>query len=167
MLIRQLGAADAEQFQSLRLEGLTTDPDAFLRSYDEEAAQAIELIRERLEKNAVLGGFDDSGKLRGVIGFSQGEAAKTRHITTIWGMYVAGAARGTGLASRLLDTAIARSLPHSRSIRLAVAATNTTARRLYERKGFSQWALEHGAFLVDGKLQDLVWMRLDPQQEPG
>ncbi len=159
MLIRQLDAADAAAFRQLRLEGLRDHPEAFGASHDEEAALPLTDFADRLAANLVLGGFD--GDLQGCIALARGRSAKTRHIATIWGVYVRPAARGTGLAARLLDAVIARGLEDCRSLRLSVSATNQPARRLYQRAGFTDWALDREALLVDGIFRDEILMRLD------
>ena len=161
MLIRQLTATDAEGFRAIRLEGLHRHPEAFGAAFGEEARLSPADFAARLADTLVLGGFDAAGTMQGVIGLARDPAAKSRHIATIWGMYVRPPARGTGLAARLLDAAMAAAFRGCRSIRLSVAATNQPAQRLYRRAGFTAWATDREALLIDGRFHDEILMRRD------
>ncbi|KKM25778.1 hypothetical protein LCGC14_1591530 [marine sediment metagenome] len=136
-------------------------PEAFGASYDDEAKLPLDLISERLSTGAVFGGFGSERTLEGVTGLMKGQSEKVRHIATIWGMFVRPAARGTGLSSQLLRTAIDEAFGDRRSIRLSVVSVNETARRLYQRSGFVEWAIDRAALCVDGVFYDEVLMRLD------
>jgi hypothetical protein len=65
MLIRRLCPNDAKAFKALRLEGLSLNPEAFGASYAEEADQPLERFADRLAADAVFGGYDNTGALRG------------------------------------------------------------------------------------------------------
>lgn len=167
MLIRQLAATDADAFRTIRLDGLRRHPEAFGASFEEESRLPLADFATRLRADTVWGGFDEAGTMQGVIGLARDRMAKCRHIATIWGMYVRPPARGTGLAARLLDAATAEGLRNGRSIRLSVAATNRPAYRLYRRAGFTDWARDREALLVDGRFHDEILMRLDhPPLDP-
>lgn len=162
MFVRRLDDNDAADFQSIRLEGLRSHPEAFGSSYDDEAELPLPLISQRLTAGAVFGGFRNNQGLEGIIGVrKKGRSEKVRHIAVIWGMFVRPTARGTGLSSQLLHAAIGEGFRDCRSIRLSVVSTNEAARRLYQRAGFAEWAVERGALLVNGALYDEVLMRLD------
>lgn len=161
MLIRRLAVEDAAQFQDLRLEGLRSHPEAFGASYEDEAALPLTRVSQRLSAGVVIGGFGGDGALEGMIGVMKGQGEKVRHIATIWGMFVRPHARATGLSSQLLKTAIVEASTDCRSIRLSVVSTNVAARRLYQRAGFSEWAVDSASLFVNGIFHDEVLMRLD------
>lgn len=161
MQIRRLGGEDTHTFRQIRLEGLRLHPEAFGASFEDEAAQPFDVFSKRLVKNTVFGGFNTNGSLQGVCGIRKVKAAKIRHIATIWGMYVTPPSRGSDLARRLLDAAIREAIIDCRSIRLSVGASNEAARRLYQRSGFKEWALDSEALLVSGVFHDEVLMRYD------
>ncbi|MCG6113258.1 MAG: GNAT family N-acetyltransferase [Paracoccus sp.] len=163
MLVRRLSEADAVQFQTIRLEGLACHPEAFGASHEDEAELPLTLISQRLSAGVVFGGFRGDHALEGVVGVMKGQSQKVRHIATIWGMYVCPTARGTGLSSILLKAAVDEASRDCRSIRLSVVSTNLAARRLYQRAGFTEWAVDTAALFVSGCFHDEVLMRLDTE----
>ena len=165
-VLRRLGAADAEPYRRLRLEGLRSHPEAFAASFDAEASRPLEWFAERLERNAVFGGWQDVSALVGVIGLHIPDAAKSRHKGELWGLFVTPEARGTGLASALLARAIEYAAPAVEEICLSVATTNGAAVRLYEKAGFRQFGLERRALKVDGRYYDELLMALPLRAVP-
>ena len=121
----------------------------------------MERVAARLAQSIVFGGYDGAGSLRGIIGLRAETAPKIKHIATIWGMYVTASARGTGLAQRLVQTAVADARRSARSLRLSVVTTNAPAIRLYASAGFKSWAVDKDALCVDGVFFDEALMRLD------
>ncbi|SFD45872.1 Protein N-acetyltransferase, RimJ/RimL family [Sulfitobacter brevis] len=163
MLVRRLSGEDAAEFQALRLEGLKHHPEAFGASYEDEVALPLSLVSQRLSAGVVIGGSCDGHALDGMIGVMMGQSEKVRHIATIWGMYVRPQARGTGLSSELLKTAIAEATPSCRTIHLSVVSTNEAARRLYQRAGFVEWAVDSEALFANGSFHDEILMRLSAE----
>lgn len=161
MFIRRLSAKDATAFHALRLEGLQRHPEAFGASYEDEAFQPLEWVVERLAATMVFGGYDTTGALRGVIGLRQEAAPKTKHRTTIWGVYVSAGSRGTGLAPQLVQAAITAARGTCTTVLLAVVSSNLSARRLYERAVFTLRAVDRKALCVNGTFHDKALMRLD------
>ena len=162
--VRRLGAPDAAGYRALRLEGLAGHPEAFGASWEEEAARPLAWFAERLERNAVFGGWTGGGpELAGVAGLLVPEAAKLRHKGVLWGMYVRPPARRTGMGAALL----ARVLDHARGaveeVRLTVVASNAAAVRFYEAAGFETYGVERRALKVAGRHHDeaLMALRLD------
>ena len=158
--VRRLGAADAAAYRDLRLEGLAGAPEAFGAAWEEEAARPLAWFAERLERNAVFGGWagGDAAMMGGVAGLLVPEAAKLRHKGVLWGLYVRQRARGTGLGAAL----VARVLEHARGVveevRLSVVASNAAAVRLYETAGFERYGLERRALKVAGRHHDEALM---------
>ncbi|MEU4288804.1 GNAT family N-acetyltransferase [Kribbella sp. NPDC026596] len=72
-------------------------------------------------------------------------------VLTINGLAVAESARGRGVASALLAAATAEGrLRDARKISLHVHSTNTAARRLYERHGYTIEGTHPNEFLIEG-----------------
>lgn len=161
MFVRRLSHEDAKAFQALRLEGLKLHPEAFGASYEDETLQPLKQVAERLAANIVFGGYDASGKLCGVLGLRQETAPKIKHIATIWGVYVSPDGRGTGLASQLVQAAVAEARGSCAAVQLSVVTSNESAIRLYERSGFKLWAVDKNALRIDGIFHDEALMRLD------
>jgi ribosomal protein S18 acetylase RimI-like enzyme len=161
VVIRRLGAPDATDYRELRLEGLAGSPEEFGASWDEEAARPLAWFAERLERNAVFGGWaagDRGPVLDGVAGLLVPDGAKLRHKGLIWGVYVRPSARRAGLGAALL----ARVLDHARGaveeVRLSVVASNGAAIRFYEAAGFEAYGVERRALKVAGRYHDEVLM---------
>lgn len=170
--IRWLNPSDASAFQTLRLAGLRASPSAFGSSYEEEKDRALALIEARLAPSpdqGVLGAFA-GGQLVGMLGIRRQDGLKTRHRMALWGVYVAPAFRGQGIAQALLARAVAfaRQVPGAVQIQLSVNAANASAIRLYEQAGFHAYGTEPAALLVDGALHDELLMqhRLHPAAQP-
>ena len=160
--VRRLGGADAAAYRDLRLEGLAGHPDAFAASWEEEAARPLSWFAERLERNAVFGGWAGAGDadMAGAAGLLVPDAAKLRHKGVLWGLYVRPRARRSGLGAAL----VARVLEHARGaveeVRLSVVASSAPALRLYEAAGFERYGLERRALKVAGRHHDEALMAM-------
>ena len=142
-------------YRAIRLEALQDEPHAFGASYADAIAKPDAFWRSRLEQaqeqvdNWLL--FARKGdQLVGMIGaFTQEDA----HIAEIISVYVSPAARGHGVAQRLM-AAILDELAGSAVVekaRLVVNIEQLPALSLYKRFGFEIVAQE-AAVLGDGKL---------------
>ncbi len=130
--IEQFGAEEWERLKAIRLRALQEAPDAFGSSYERESAFTAETWAERLSGSwwrvAVIDG-GDAGLV--CVRVEEGRA----HLLSMW---VAPEARGRGVASRLVDAAVA----HAREVgvdevELWCVDHNTAARALYASKGFT------------------------------
>ena len=164
--IRVLTAADAPAFLALRQRALRDHPEAY-HSTAEEWEVPVAHAEARLAENLVFGGFSD-GVLVGIVtlALAARPGRKLRHKAEIWNVYVDPAQRGTGLARRLMQDAIAEARRRGlAAIVLSVSAGNLPALRLYESLGFRVFGVEPGAVrLPDGRSLDDVLMQLDLDQ---
>jgi ribosomal protein S18 acetylase RimI-like enzyme len=158
---RRLGGSDVSAYRQIRLQALRERPEAFGAAWEEEQALPESRFVERLEHGHVIGSFSDMGTLVGTIGIARSQGQKTRHIGSIWGMYVQPPARGKGLARLLLNIALKEVGTSLRSLRLSVESNNLPAIRLYEFVGFTTWALEKEALKIGDVFHDEMLMRLD------
>lgn len=165
--IRKLDAGDVQAYRALRLRAVREHPEAFLASYEEEAARTEAEDRQRLMEKAerdddfVLGAFEQ-GELVGMVGVARlsPHRAKGRHRALLWGMYVAPQARrrrwGEQLMNAALDT-VSRA-EGIELVQLAVGSENPSARALYERLGFEAFGVEKRAMKLGERWIDEVWM---------
>ena len=162
--VRKLGPADAESFQSLRLQALREDPIAFASSYEDERDTPLDTVARRLvpgDDRAIVGAFD-RGQLVGLAAWHREEMRKMHHKGFVWGVYVRQSHRGRGLGRRLLEAviAMARRSPGILVLNLTAYADNHAAIALYESLGFVIYGREQAALCVDGTLHDDVHMAL-------
>ena len=142
--VRRLRPGDALSFRALRLAALTTDPDAFGASLEEEAAITVEQMADRLAANMVFGAFsigeqNGEGSLDGFTAYRRERTAKERHKALVWGFYVAPEARRRGVGRALMATLVAHARADAgvEALRLHVATTNPAAIGLYRQAGFT------------------------------
>ena len=162
VILRELRPDDADAYRPLRLEALRDVPSAFASSYEEESARDPAATRERLRAGpdgATFGAFLD-GRLVGTSTIFRLPRLKERHKAYLVGMYVAPAARRTGVGRALVAAVLerARSMPGVRQVLLGVEAGNAPARALYEAFGFEAFGYERDALIVDGVAYDEVHM---------
>jgi len=162
--VRLLTAEDAEAWFALRREMLVDTPHSYLASPEDDSFTTVEVVRERLSnapESVVFGAFVEGG-LVGAVGLFREERVKTRHRAWIWGVYLAPTARGRGLATGMMEAAVAhgRALEGVDQLCLTLSARAPEARRLYERVGFTRWGVEPRALQLDGRLLDEVHMVL-------
>lgn len=152
--IIELAPEDWEQFRTLRLEALRLEPQAFGSTYADQVNQPPDFWEGRLRK--VLASDNDGlrfacldQRLVGMIGWFREPRASSAIIV---GTYVSRFARGSGVATALLD-AILQDLCARDGIDTATLTVNraqTAAVALYEKFGFSISA-ETNELLGDGK----------------
>ncbi|WP_240948486.1 GNAT family N-acetyltransferase [Bacillus sp. RO1] len=152
--MRILSKEDAEPFQKLRLESLVKEPTSFASSYEEELHRSLNEIKNRIPENqdSFIYGLFDSEILVGITGFHREDKLKFKHKGFIWGVYVTEEFRGKGYSKQLLEHTLtkAKNIPGLKQIQLTVAATNTSAKKLYESYGFEVFGYEKSALYVDG-----------------
>jgi len=154
--IRRLVPADADAFRTLRLEALTTAPEAFGSSPEEEAARPMDLVRSRLDAalpDAVFGAFagDD---LVGIAGFALSQGIKKRHKGLLWGVFVRAGWRDRGTGAQLVRAVIDHACNHVLLLQASVVTTNGSARRVYDRLGFILYGIERRALRVADAFHD-------------
>ncbi|MGD8379396.1 MAG: GNAT family N-acetyltransferase [Gammaproteobacteria bacterium] len=130
------------------------------RDIDEELAHAIWMEGADSRVSVAL---DDQGMLLGTAKAGRNYMGPGSHVAT--GSYmVTATARGKGVGAALAQDSItwARGRGFRTMVFNAVVSTNTVARRLWQRLGFSDVGLIKSAFrLPDGGFADLVVMQKD------
>ncbi|WP_299771520.1 hypothetical protein [uncultured Tateyamaria sp.] len=135
--VRRLTGADAEGWRALRLEALSTYPQAFLTTHDEAAAVSLDTIAERLENGHSFGVFTGS-TLVGIGSLIPQTKAQTKHRADLGAFFVQPGAQGSGF----------------------VAASNARAIAFYMRAGFREVGQIPNATLSDGHAEtDLIMIR--------
>jgi len=169
MRIQALTEEYTEQFRGLRLQALRDTPEAFGSSYEEESQlsatqfiQKFAALRTAIIDNFILGAFDESNRLVGVVGLYPEPKKKTQHKANVVGMYVAPEARNQSVGRLLLEELIARAsrLERIRKLNLAVVSTNIAAKRLYLSLGFQVYGVERDALKVGDTFYDEDLMAL-------
>lgn len=164
MHIRRLTPGDAAAFQALRLAALQSELAAFASSYEEEMSFPASVIEDRLAPRPDSGTFGAfaNQELVGLVALGRESMNKLAHKALIWGMYVKPEHRHKGVASALLQEALAlaRSVPGVLQVNLGVNASNQGAIRLYESVGFKAFGLEPCAMCISGELHDELHMYL-------
>ena len=156
-VIRRLRADEPALYRDIRLEALRLHPDAFGASFEDEAARPLAFFEQRLTGNVIFGGFRDQ-ELLGTAGFMPETGAKRAHKAHFWGMYVRAAARGTGLARRLVEAVLDHAKDRAELVQLSVVSGNVPARRLYASLGFEPYGIEERSLKVAGRYLDEVHM---------
>ena len=159
MKIRILNESDAQVYQEVRLSALKINPEAFASTYEREVKFSIESIAERLEPvkdRFVLGAFNESGSVVGIVTFMRENGLKTIHKGNVFGMYVAPEARGKGLGKSLMIELIkkAKSCDGLEQINLTVVSENNSAKKLYKSLGFEVYGIEKKALKFNGQYFD-------------
>ncbi|MEM9420869.1 MAG: GNAT family N-acetyltransferase [Planctomycetota bacterium] len=162
---RKLIAADAEQSVSLRKAMLLDAPASFGSSPEDDRASDLTHVRTYLQPNplhASFGAFDEDAGLVGTVGIGCQTKRKSKHIASIWGMYVAPEFRRQGVGKALMQHAIAfaRSAHDIEAVQLSVSASAPGAQRLYESLGFVVWGTEPDAMRINGEPYDEKHMAL-------
>jgi ribosomal protein S18 acetylase RimI-like enzyme len=140
--LRPLTAADASEFQRLRLQGLQGSPSSFGSSHEEEVHKTLDQVRQHVAGSVerVFLGLFIGTEMVGMVGVGREQGQKERHIAFIRSMYVAPQARGQGAGQQLLAAALqqAWSWQGVEQVTLSVTASNEAAVRLYKSAGFME-----------------------------
>ena len=130
--LRPLTAADASEFQRLRLQGLQGSPSSFGSSHEEEVHKTLDQVRQHVAGSVerVFLGLFIGTEMVGMVGVGREQGQKERHIAFIRSMYVAPQARGQGAGQQLLAAALqqAWSWQGVEQVTLSVTASNDAAK---------------------------------------
>ncbi len=151
MKIIDLTEAEPHGYKSFFTEGLRQHRDCFRISPDDEAFEPFPT--KDTADSFTLGLLTDAGTLAGVVSFQREGATreKIRHKGLLFRMYVAAQYSGMGLGRQLLDELVRRVREQTdiEQINLTLVATNTGAKRLYQKLNFESYGLERNG-LKDG-----------------
>jgi len=158
-IFRKVRVTEGRELAALRLYALQTDGGSFVATIEEEQQMDVE---NYIQKNYVLGVFDEKNRLVGTLVYMEQERQKFKHIGILGGMYVHPDFRGLGLGKKLIDEMlkILRKFDHLYGLQLKVVTDNRPAIRLYESLGFSIWATEKNALFHNGNFFDQHHMML-------
>lgn len=141
--IRQLTAADATDYQRLRLQAVATDPQAFLSTLETEQTKQLRQFTNEIVFSSMTTPFGYFGLFSDqlLIGFLQlgtTGLTKQRHIAYLYNLYLEPTYRGQHLATKLCQEilAIARINGIERVFAVALAS-NQPALVFYQSLGFT------------------------------
>ncbi|KGS35610.1 GNAT family N-acetyltransferase [Burkholderia pseudomallei] len=157
--IRLLEPADAAAFSALRLVAIDTSPSAIWPTRAEEAGRSMREVEARLRASgtqAVFGALTDDRGLIGIAGVRREALVQLAHKAVLWGVFVAPAHRGNGLARRLIDAALTHASRDwgVEQVNLCVNTENEPAKALYASLGFETFGVERRAMRVGDRFYD-------------
>lgn len=155
--IRKLGGADASTYRHVLLESLERHPTAFAAAYEEELAQPLDTVAQRLEAGTVFGGFVE-GELVATATYERLHRRKRRHRASVESVYVRAGHRGTGVAGALFRHLMSHARQEVDQLELHVGVDNAAARRFYRRFGFEAYGVRPRSLRVNGGDHDVELM---------
>lgn len=111
--VRTLGEEDWQEFRAIRLAALRDSPDAFAADADDEEEFEEDFWRLRMRRSVRIvalhidGEAVDTGRPVGVVSLGEGKDEEGR-VAEIFGLWVAPDARGTGVATKLVEASADR-----------------------------------------------------------
>ena len=111
--VRPLGEEDWQQFKAIRLEALVESPEAFVADAEEEQDFTEAFWRERMQRSTRLVA-ERAGATVGVVSVGEGKGDDGK-VAEIFGLWVRPDARGTGVATRLVEASAARARQDGRT----------------------------------------------------
>lgn len=169
-VVRRVQPGDEATMKAIRLRSLLADPYAFGSTHENEAAQPDEFWAGRVDRGAhsdtvaMFLALDPAGDDEavgpehavGMVGVFQPDGQTAIDLVSMW---VAPEQRGSDLATRLVDAALAWSRDCGfDTVELWVTRGNDRAQRFYERLGFA--ATGETAPLPSDPSKDELRMRL-------
>lgn len=152
-----LNIGHLQEYRALMLEAYTLHPDAFTSTPGERASLPDSWWEKRLQTGPAAEsqafGVEVDGALVATAALTFETRIKSRHKSTLVGMYVRDACRGLGLGGKLVEAvlAAARERDGVRLVQLTVSDNNAAAKRLYQKHGFVPFGVEPFAMRgVDG-----------------
>jgi len=137
--IRRIRSDDTSLFRDVRLRAMKDSPDAFGATYDSALQRTEDSWRDQVAQAAAgslrntLLAFDGT-RCIGLASLYREQDAPEGEILQMW---VEPGFRGTGTAARLVSELLEWAQTVGiHTVGLAVATTNETARRFYEKCGF-------------------------------
>jgi ribosomal protein S18 acetylase RimI-like enzyme len=163
--IRPISQADLAAYRILRLEALQSHPEAFGTDYAEQAADPesawVDRIRGSIDgtmSRLFLAEAPDA--LAGMAGVYRDRGVKVQHSATLVSVYVRPPYRGRKIGDRLIQEVVQWCASvNVRKLRLAVATTNESAIRCYQRCGFSVYGQEPEVIRVGERYIDELLMQ--------
>ncbi|MER7073383.1 GNAT family N-acetyltransferase [Terrabacter sp. NPDC000476] len=141
--LHPLSPDDWESHRDVRLEMLRDAPDAFWFTHADEAVYDEADWRERIEGAWLVQARDADGVV-GSAGLGSHWEPERATTATLFGMYVAPRARGTGVGEALVHAVLEEARRRGKSeVVLEVTSSNTAAAALYERCGFVRTGAVH------------------------
>jgi ribosomal protein S18 acetylase RimI-like enzyme len=162
MLNISISGASEEKWQDykkIRLDALKNEPSVFGSSFEEENEFTEELWKQR--SLSALIAYSNSKPI-GLLVYIISNRIKTKHVATIYSVYVNKGYRGQGVGKRLLKEAldnIKRNLGVIK-VDLAVNPEQISAVKLYENIGFKAVGCLSKEVYVDNKFYDQLLMEL-------
>ncbi len=165
--IRPLTVADLPDYKAMRDAMLLAHPEAFTSDAAAEKTKEPTDYLQRLGLDRRDGGHFLLGawlgeRLVGTIGCERDARIKVRHVGHIVGMMVRPEARGHGIGTTLLDSAIAatRQVAGLEMLTLSVTAGNDAAIALYRGRGFIPCGTLVHAIKIGASYHDKLHMQL-------
>jgi ribosomal protein S18 acetylase RimI-like enzyme len=146
-----------QEYRALRLQALQTDPTAFARTYDEDAALSDTNWQDKLNGTTACMVFAEcEGKLIGMVGAFFDQGSCVQHRATIVAMYVMPSFRGQGIAKQLMQVLIDKLMahPHIIYVSLTVRTNNVSAIKLYGNLGFKNVGVLEKSVYINGMFHD-------------
>jgi RimJ/RimL family protein N-acetyltransferase len=162
--IRMADPGDAAPVRKLRLEALTLHPEAFAADVDLTAAEGTDKWADRLAGYAATNSsaisIATAGEvLVGMAGIGRGHWPKTRHLATLWGVYVNQDWHGLHICEQLLQACTDWATGTGKTvINLGVNISNIPAIRCYSRCGFTVYGIEPRTICYNGIYYDELLM---------
>jgi RimJ/RimL family protein N-acetyltransferase len=174
VLVRRLVLEDRDAYRALALRGYTDHPESFTSSAAEREALPLSWWEQRLaldgSNEIIFGAFAQEAdcaafQLVGVAGLSLEPREKTRHKSSLIGMYICPEARGQKIGHQLVHAVLeqAKKTKDLRVVQLTVTEGNVAAQTLYERCGFETFAIEPLAVKFNGQYYAKRHMMIDLQ----
>ncbi|WP_158541640.1 GNAT family N-acetyltransferase [Pelagibacterium lacus] len=153
LAVRQIGPGEAIAYREIRLTALDGDPAAFSSDAATERARDLDWYRQSARETAIFVAFRGEMPI-GMAGLFVSDQPKTRHIGTVFGVYVRPEARQAGVAALLMEAVIAHAAGSVAQLHLGVAADNIPALALYHRLGFQTYGTEPRALRIEDRYID-------------
>ena len=153
--IRRLNSADLIAYRAIRHEALVHHPEAFVETAERFAARSDEDVGRMLDSLAIFAAVAADRSIDAIVGLSRSDNPKEQHRGWLIQVYARPALRGTGMAQRLIETAVENAREWGiLQLHLGVWTENEPALRLYQKLGFVPYGTEPRYLFVNGRYVD-------------